>query len=77
LSFNGGILGTPENAWVFGLQRLPRVFLGHLLSGQPAKFVIDQRQKLLGRMGIALANGREDAGDVGHGRGFQRQDQRS
>ena len=43
-----------------GLERLPRLLLGQLLRGQPAELVIDQRQQLLGGLGIALLDRRED-----------------
>ena len=49
-----------------GLQGLARLFLGHLLSGQAAEFLIDQRQKLLGRLWVALLDGRKDSGDLVH-----------
>src|SRR5262249_38998157 len=39
---------------------------GQFLGGQLAQFVIDQRQKLVGGLGIALLDGLEDAGDVVH-----------
>ena len=49
-----------------GLERLPGLLLGHLLGRQPAQFLIDQRQELLGRVGIALLDGGEDSGDLVH-----------
>ena len=33
---------------------------------QPAKLVIDEGQELLGRLGVTLLDGREDARDVVH-----------
>jgi len=45
----------------------PSWFLvGELLSRQLAQLVVDQRQKLLGRLGLALLNGRKDSGDLVH-----------
>ena len=49
-----------------GLERLARLLLGQPLGGQLAQLVVDQRQELLGRLGVALLDGREDAGDVVH-----------
>jgi hypothetical protein len=37
-----------------GLERLSRLLLGDLLSGQLPQFVVDQRQKLLGGVWVAL-----------------------
>jgi hypothetical protein len=36
------------------------------LSRQPAKLAVDEQQKLLCRLGIALLDGRKDSGDVVH-----------
>src|SRR5262249_20882400 len=47
-------------------QRLPRLFLRHLLHGEPAQLVVDQRQQLFRGSGIALLDGGQDARDVGH-----------
>jgi len=49
-----------------GLECLPGLLVGELLGGQPPKLVIDQRQKLLGRLGVALVNGREDSSNLVH-----------
>ena len=43
-----------------GLERLAGLLLGQLLGGQLAQLVVDQRQELLGRLGVALLDGRED-----------------
>lgn len=48
------------------LQRLTRVFLGHLLCREPPQLLVDQRQKLLGRLQIALLNGAQNSRDIGH-----------
>lgn len=48
------------------LQRLSRLLLRHPLRRQLAQLIIDQRQQLLGGTRVALFDGREDAGDVGH-----------
>ena len=47
-----------------GLEGLARLLLSEPLGGQLAQLVVDQRQELLGRLGVALLDGREDAGDV-------------
>ena len=52
------------------LQRLAGLLLGQLLGRQLAQLVVDQRQELLGRLRVALLDGREDAGHVGHRHGF-------
>ncbi len=49
------------------LQRLSRFLLDHLCDGQFAKFVINQRQKLVSGMGITLLNGGQDLSHFGHG----------
>ena len=43
------------------LESLPRLLLGHLLCRQFPQLVVDQRQKLLGGMGIAFLDGGQDA----------------
>ncbi len=43
-----------------------RALFRHSLSGEPAEFVIDERQKLLRRCGIALLNRVENSRDVAH-----------
>src|SRR5262249_23152983 len=49
-----------------GLERLLRSLLSQPLGGEPAQFVVDQRQELLGGGRVALLDGRQDLGDVGH-----------
>jgi hypothetical protein len=39
------------------LKGVSGVFPGHVMLGQAAQFVIDQRQKLAGGLGIALIEG--------------------
>ena len=51
-----------------GLERLAGLLLGQLLGRQLAQLVVDQRQELLGGVRVALLDGRQDAGDVVHGR---------
>ena len=46
----------------------PGFSLRELLGGQLAQFVVDQGQELLGGLGIAVLDGREDARDVVHRR---------
>ena len=50
-----------------GLERLPGLLLRQPLGGQLAQLVVDQRQELLGGLGVALLDRREDASDVVHG----------
>ena len=50
-----------------GLEGLPGLLLGQPLGRELAELVVDQRQELLGRLGVALLDGREDAGHVAHG----------
>ncbi len=40
-----------------GLERLPGLLLRQLHGGQLAQFVVDERQELLGGLGIALLDG--------------------
>ena len=49
----------------------PGLLLGHLLGRQLPQLVVDQRQKLLGGLGVALFDGGEDSGDVAIGVAFQ------
>ena len=51
-----------------GLERLAGLLLRQPLGGQLAQLVVDQRQELLGRLGVALLDRREDAGHVVHQR---------
>ena len=51
-----------------GLEGLPGLLLRQPLGGELAQLVVDQRQEPLGRLGVALLDGREDAGHVVHGR---------
>ena len=49
-----------------GLQSLARRFLSHLLGSQLAQLVVDQRQKLVSDLGVALADGIQDLGYFTH-----------
>jgi hypothetical protein len=49
-----------------GLQGLPGRLPCHLLRGQLAQFLIDQGQKLVRRMRVALVNAPEDDGEFVH-----------
>ena len=51
-----------------GVERLPGPFLAELLRGKPAQLVVNQRQELLGGVRVALLDGGQDAGDIGHRR---------
>src|SRR5439155_465134 len=44
------------------------LLLGELLGGEAAQAVVDQRQQLLGRVGVALLDGGQNARDVSHWR---------
>ena len=48
------------------LKRLAGLFLRHLLGGQLAQLVADDREKLIGGLGVAVLDGGEDSGDVAH-----------
>ena len=48
------------------LQCLPRLLLVEPLPRQLAQFLVNQRQKLLRGVRIALLDGGQDAGNVGH-----------
>jgi hypothetical protein len=47
---------------------LAGLLLGQLLGRQLAQLVVDQRQQLLGGLGVALFDGGQDAGNIGHRR---------
>jgi len=49
------------------LQRLPRLLLRESLRRQRAQFRVDERQQLRGGAAVALVDGAQDAGDIGHG----------
>jgi len=49
-----------------GLERLSGGFVSHLARGEPAQFLIDQRQKLIGGFGIAGFNGAKKLGRFTH-----------
>ena len=51
-----------------GLQRLPGILLGQLLSRQFAQLLVDQRQELPRGVRIALLDGGQDACHIGHRR---------
>lgn len=50
-----------------GLQGLAGRFTRHFLRGELAQFLIDQRQELVGGVGIALIHAPEDDGEFAHG----------
>jgi hypothetical protein len=50
------------------LQGMAGRFMGHLARGHAAQFMVHERQQFLGRFGVALFDGGENAGDVAHGR---------
>ena len=47
-----------------GLERLPRLHRPETDGGQLPEFVVDEREQLLRGPGVALVDGRQDAGDV-------------
>ena len=47
---------------------VPGVLRGHPRGREFSQLVVDQRQQLIGRLAVALLDGREDAGDVAHHR---------
>jgi hypothetical protein len=49
-----------------GLQGLPRRFAGHFVRGQPAQFLVNQREQFVRGLRVALLNGVKDAGDIAH-----------
>src|SRR5262249_35044859 len=51
-----------------GAEGLARLLVGQFLGGEPAQLVVDQRQQLAGRVGIALRDGGQDACHVTHQR---------
>src|SRR4051794_27062111 len=51
-----------------GVERLARLLVRQPLGGQLAQLIVDQGQELLGDLRVAGLDGREDAGDVVHGR---------
>jgi hypothetical protein len=48
------------------LQGMVGRFLGHLRRGEAAQFAVDQRQKLLGRLWLALLDRGKNSRDVVH-----------
>ena len=49
-----------------GLECVPGRFVGHPMRRQFAQFFIDQREQLVGGIGIALLDGAQDSSDVAH-----------
>jgi hypothetical protein len=49
-----------------GFERLARLLLGQLLSRQAAQLLVNQRQELLGGMGIASLDGGQDVRNFVH-----------
>jgi hypothetical protein len=50
------------------LQGVARPLAGEALGGQPEQLLVDERQELLGGVGVSLLDGRQDARNVAHGR---------
>ena len=48
------------------LERMADGFIRHLLRGQFAQFLIDQRQQLIRSVGVTLLHTVEDGGDFAH-----------
>jgi hypothetical protein len=51
-----------------GLKRLARIFARHLLRGEFAQFVIDQRQKFVRRSGVTVLDLLEHDRQFAHGK---------
>src|SRR5689334_15645469 len=49
-----------------GLEGVTRSFTGHLVRGQAAQFIVNDRQKFVGGLGVTLLDGGENSGDVAH-----------
>lgn len=49
-----------------GLQRLARGLVGHFECGEPAEFLIDEREQFFGGFGVALLHRAEDLGHLAH-----------
>jgi hypothetical protein len=61
--------GQPEPSLVDeggGLERVTGCLLRHFVGGDPAQFVVYQRQQLVGRLGIASLNRLENARHITH-----------
>jgi hypothetical protein len=52
-----------------GIEGVPGGFRCHPRGREFSQLVVDQRQQLIGRLAVALLDGREDAGHVVHRRG--------
>jgi len=48
------------------LQRVAWGFVSHLESGQPAQFLIDQRQQFRGGIRVAALDSLDHPGDIAH-----------
>ena len=53
-----------------GLQRLTGCFVRHFERSQPAQFIVDQGDQLLGRVSFPSLNRIQDDGDVSHASGY-------
>ena len=70
----GPVADEPEVGLVHqggGVERVIGAFPRQLRRGQPAQLVIDQRQELLGRPGVAVLDSGKDPGHVVHRHGFR------
>ncbi len=48
------------------LQSLAGLFVGQLRGGELAQLVVDQWKELLGGLGVAVFDGGQELGEVGH-----------
>lgn len=48
------------------LESIARSFIGHFVRREPAEFLINEREQLIGSLGITMFDGVEDARDVAH-----------
>jgi hypothetical protein len=49
-----------------GVESLPRLLVGHVDRGEAAQLVVNERKEVRRGVPIALVDGGEDVGDVGH-----------
>jgi len=65
------LVGEPQPRFMHERGRLESVagsFVRHLVSGEFAQLLVNQREQLIGSFGVALLNTVEDTSDVAHAR---------
>ena len=63
------VASQPEPGFVYersGLKRLAGGFAGHLRGGKFAQFAVNERQQLVGGLGVTLLDAIQDEGDFRH-----------